>query len=40
MVEDQQIILKGEGISKINEEDIYCILEKSDIYVNIRILVG
>jgi hypothetical protein len=40
MVQDQQIILKGEGISKINEEDIYCILEKSDIYVNIRILVG
>jgi len=40
MVEDQQIILKGEGISKINEEDIYCILEKGDIYVNIQILVG
>jgi curved DNA-binding protein CbpA len=39
-VEKQQIVLKEKGISRINEDDIYCILEKGDIYFNITINVG
>jgi hypothetical protein len=33
----QTIILKEQGISRINDQNIYCILEKSDIYVSITI---
>lgn len=37
LIEFQQIIMKKEGISKINEENIYDIGEKSDIVVHIYI---
>jgi curved DNA-binding protein CbpA len=37
LIEFQQIIMKKEGISKINEENIYDISEKSDIIVHIYI---
>lgn len=37
LIEFQQIIMKKEGISKINEENIYDIGEKSDIIVHIYI---
>jgi len=40
MVEKQTIILKGKGISQINEMNIYSIEQKSDIYVYITIRVG
>jgi hypothetical protein len=38
--EKQQIVFKEQGISRINEDDIYCILEKGDVYFNITISVG
>lgn len=37
LIEFQQIVMKKEGISKINEENIYDIGEKSDIIVHIYI---
>jgi len=37
LTENQTILLKERGISRINEDDIYCISEKGDIYVNISI---
>lgn len=40
MTENQVIILEGQGISQINEMNIYSIDEKSDIYVYITIRVG
>jgi len=40
MVEKQEIILKGEGISRMDENDIYSIREKGDIYIHITIHVG
>jgi hypothetical protein len=38
--EKQQIVLREQGISRMNEDDIYCISEKGDIYINITINVG
>jgi hypothetical protein len=40
MIENQDIILKGEGISRMNENDLYCIKEKGDIHIHITIHVG
>jgi curved DNA-binding protein CbpA len=39
-VEKQQIVFKEQGISRMDEDDIYSILEKGDIYFNITISVG
>lgn len=40
MIENQEIILKGQGISRMNENDIYSISEKGDIHIYITIRVG
>jgi hypothetical protein len=37
LTENQTILLKERGISRMNEDDIYCVSEKGDIYVNITI---
>jgi len=39
-LEKQQIVFKEQGISRMDEDDIYSILEKGDIYFNITISVG
>jgi hypothetical protein len=39
LTENQTILLKERGISRMNEDDIYCVSEKGDIYVNITITV-
>jgi curved DNA-binding protein CbpA len=38
MTDFQKIVLREKGISRINQEEIYSILEKGDIYVYIRII--
>jgi len=40
LIKNQRIILKGEGISRMNENDLYCIREKGDIFIDITIHVG
>jgi hypothetical protein len=40
ITKSQTILLREQGISKINQNDIYDITKKSDIYLNIRLLVN